>query len=665
MWSDNEAEIDLLNVQHFVEAVCRLASNKDLDPVTIGIYGDWGSGKSSVARLVRRQLDLRRDTLTIYFNGWQFEGYEDAKSSLASTILEAIEQELAKEGGKLAAAKSTIGDSLKKLWARIDTLRLAKKLVASGVDVSIAAATAYYTSAATGLPAPAAIAGAAAAGSILQQARAVDGEDISSLMKEAPADTASEPRQIHKSIREFHRDFATLIDKLELERVVVIVDDLDRCLPSNVIETLEAIRLFLAVPKTAFIIAADETQIREAVSIRFSPSSRESDDTGRERAPTATRYLEKLVQVPVHIPPLSHADIHGYLNLLFAQRHEPDTAQFEALCERVRRSGAYDAVAFSTSNAAELLGNAIPETLAEELVLAEHLAPVLALCSEGNPRQVKRFLNALVLRQQLAADRGVSLDRAVAAKLLVLEYFLPNLFRSLAQSAAANDGISHGLALLEGTAGEEQKAPEGDSAGYSGSFMVEAAAMQASERFRSWLATQPPLGTVDIRKYIYFANARFALPLGVSTRLSPSGAAALRDLLGSSESLHRAAAKKTKELTSAEVSLIIAQLSAAARNDSADLVGRGSPLQALVKLATENPSSGNEVIAAFVALPASRLPAGAAPLIDGLAAQPSLAAAVLSALTHWAKQSTNGPLKAGAQARLDSRANRANPIREQ
>ena len=106
MWSDNEAEIDLLNVQHLVGAVLRVVKDDRLDPVTIGVYGDWGSGKSSVIRLLRDRIAVEPDLLAIYFNGWQFEGYEDAKAALASSILEQIQQEAEKPtGSKLAQVK--------------------------------------------------------------------------------------------------------------------------------------------------------------------------------------------------------------------------------------------------------------------------------------------------------------------------------------------------------------------------------------------------------------------------------------------------------------------------------------------------------------------------------------------------------------------------------
>ena len=59
----------------------------------------------------------------------------------------------------------------------------------------------------------------------------------------------------------FREEFKELLEEADIDRLVVLVDDLDRCLPATSIETLEAIRLFLFVPRAAFVIAADEGMI--------------------------------------------------------------------------------------------------------------------------------------------------------------------------------------------------------------------------------------------------------------------------------------------------------------------------------------------------------------------------------------------------------------------
>ena len=103
MWSDKEANIDYLNFGYLVNLITDIAMDRSLTPSTIGLYGDWGSGKSSLMKLAKKSIEeksekkRRKDetpkTLCIEFNGWLFEGYEDTKTSLCGTILDKLADE--------------------------------------------------------------------------------------------------------------------------------------------------------------------------------------------------------------------------------------------------------------------------------------------------------------------------------------------------------------------------------------------------------------------------------------------------------------------------------------------------------------------------------------------------------------------------------------------
>ena len=90
-----------------------------------------------------------------------------------------------------------------------------------------------------------------------------------------------------------------------MRRVVVVVDDLDRCLSGTVIAVLEAIKLFLSVPKMAFLVAADETAVRNAIAARYG--------SGPGAAYLAERYLDKIVQIPVRVPVLDQLAIEAFI----------------------------------------------------------------------------------------------------------------------------------------------------------------------------------------------------------------------------------------------------------------------------------------------------------------------------------------------------------------
>jgi len=92
MWSDNETDVDLLRYRYLVASVVRIIRNDDLLPTTIGIFGDWGTGKSSLIKMIQKEITNDPSTMYLTFSGWLFEDYNDAKTALMGSILDAIEE---------------------------------------------------------------------------------------------------------------------------------------------------------------------------------------------------------------------------------------------------------------------------------------------------------------------------------------------------------------------------------------------------------------------------------------------------------------------------------------------------------------------------------------------------------------------------------------------
>src|SRR4029077_5174167 len=109
----------------------------------------------------------------------------------------------------------------------------------------------------------------------------------------------SETSNVPKEIEGFRKAFDELLKKAGIDQLVVLIDDLDGCLPDTAIETLEALRLFVFTSRTAFVVAADEAMIEYAVRKHFPHLP---DTTGPQTYPKP--HLEKLIQVPFRIPAL-------------------------------------------------------------------------------------------------------------------------------------------------------------------------------------------------------------------------------------------------------------------------------------------------------------------------------------------------------------------------
>lgn len=316
--ADNETDIDLLYYEAIAATIVELIGTAGDEPLTVGVHGDWGAGKSSVLLMLEKAFNKDKRTLCIRFNGWLFQGFEDTKA----VLIEKIVEQLLRERTLTAAIKSKAQQLLK----RVDWMKVARKM--GGLAFSTA----------TGLPALEQANGVVAAAKMLiDKGAALDTDDIKSFVADATnLLKETEPETIPAHVHAFRKEFMELLNQASIDRLIVVVDDLDRCLPEIAIETLEAIRLFLFVPGAAFIIAADEAMIEYAVKKHFPDLPSASGSTSYAR-----NYLEKLIQVPFRLPPLGYVETRTFVTLLISSLHvtrgDPNFTKLVELTREVLR----------------------------------------------------------------------------------------------------------------------------------------------------------------------------------------------------------------------------------------------------------------------------------------------------------------------------------------
>ena len=401
MWSDKESKIDFLNFNETAESIKDLITEKELMPISIGVFGDWGAGKSTILELTKASLESdEQEYIQVHFDAWTFQGYDDAKAALLETIASTLV--------KKAADDKNLSEKAKEFAGRIDKIRLMGLLMDGG----------------------AALAGIPTMGGIQKimglfsggDDGELDGGDVKGALDGAK-DVAKKNKDLikdkksfspPKEIKEFRKAYSDLLKEFD-KPLIVYVDNLDRCSPFNAISTLEAIRLFLFLPNTAFVIAADEDMIRLAVPEYHKGASQRHQ----------TDYLDKLIQIPVHVPRPGVLEIRAYLMMLTAQDHGVTDAQLEtircALEESLRLSWKQPQITVD-----ELLQDHSIEKHSElrsKFVVAEQLAPLLAESTNinGNPRIVKRLLNQVKMRKKTAHRRGMQLDEKTITKLVIFE----------------------------------------------------------------------------------------------------------------------------------------------------------------------------------------------------------------------------------------------------
>src|SRR5882757_8347627 len=84
---DNETRVDLLNNEAIAATIVALLQAQRAHPVTVGVHGDWGAGKSSILEMIEAGLGNSGDVLCLKFNSWRFQGFEDAKIALIEGVV--------------------------------------------------------------------------------------------------------------------------------------------------------------------------------------------------------------------------------------------------------------------------------------------------------------------------------------------------------------------------------------------------------------------------------------------------------------------------------------------------------------------------------------------------------------------------------------------------
>lgn len=387
MWSDKETLYDCLGYSSYVDVLADICIQQDLAPLTLGIFGAWGSGKTSLMSMLKNHLDQKTDNKirTLWFNAWKYEGRDEAQSALIHAILSKLT-----DGRSLGGDAKVVFDRLVK---GASVLKLAKFITKTAVTLT---------------------------------------PDLTGFLE----CFQDQSKEVAETIEQFERDFEALLQKVDVSHIVVLIDDLDRCASNKVIETFETIKLFLNTPRCTFVIGADPQRIEQAVSEVYGVSdSRRTKD-----------YLEKIVQLPFNIPIQNPQDIACYVGMLIVGRyiHSNDgwntfisqrpaiyqacTKLNETLLEWVKNNGAH--LGENSTEIEKELGGILPYVA----ILGDGL--------RGNPRQIKRFLNILSLRRKLSEVNGLEINDAYLIKMTVLEYVWEDFFNALVETVDPATGQS-------------------------------------------------------------------------------------------------------------------------------------------------------------------------------------------------------------------------------
>lgn len=553
MWKDSEADIDFLNFNYLAEQVVEISKDEKLSPATIGVYGDWGSGKSTLMKMVKKSLDADKNTLTVEFNGWLFEGYEDAKTALCGTILD----EMRTHETLFAKGK----EKIKALLKKVDGGKLLSKGVKYGLDFLLTGGIGTVTELTlTGI-----------ISAVKQKAGDVSEDEIKKVI-----DAFKKEETKRTEIKNFRKTFKEVFEDCKGERLVVFIDELDRCTPDTVLDIFEAIRLFLYVPGTTFIIGADERLVSYAVKTKYKDIPGHDIDISKE-------YLEKLVQYPVKIPQLNEQEVKQYITCLLLQNEDID---IKKVAESITKLGINDELTSDTVKTAT--GKEVTEGIKEAFDLSNQIYSALATLMKGNPRHCKRFFNTLMMRIALADRRNITLQKKVLAKLMLAEYYKPSFIEALMKPESKDE-----LKQLESKSGEATFTALKDWC--------------SDEWVQKWAVGEPRLSAVDnLSDYFYFSRESRKFYSSSAEILSNEAKELLQNLVDASDSVRSKAIESAKQLAPAEqVLLDNAMFDEIIKEEKIDSKKFKSYLELSVELKQQK-----EAVTRIKALPIARIPAG-------------------------------------------------------
>lgn len=347
---------DDLHFDVFKPALLNIINRADT-PITIGVFGTWGSGKTTLLQMLKSESSLNhQNTKTVWFTAWKYGQQQALWRAFMLRVVDGlfprnsdggrldhkhIKNEKIKEGVQyLERLERSIYETVhwqeEGKWS-LDFGELAKQ----GIRIPI-----WLAFHLTGM------------GSISKDL-GINPEFTAILERHIREHHLNQLVSIEQFAHEFEKAISLILG--EDGRLVVFVDDLDRCLPEKALEVLEAIKLFLDVPGTIFVLGMDREVIRRGIETHY--GSLLEIETNRMEIPVnGDVYLQKMIQIPFNLPPLDIKARRDYILKLEAN-------------------------------------------LPPEFKLDETTLDVFAKGLLPNPRQIKRALNVFYLLKNIGIEQ--------------------------------------------------------------------------------------------------------------------------------------------------------------------------------------------------------------------------------------------------------------------
>jgi len=260
--TDDIAIHPILDFNLYTTAIVKII--KDSFPkFTIGLFGDWGTGKTTLMNSICAKLQNDNQSIPVRFETWRYEREEQfALIPLLKTIAFALPDE---------KQFQPLKQKLKR--GAISFLKKTPDIVSSIIS--------KYSE---------------DAGKITQEAIDSFRKEFSSkleLLAEVDKDTL-----YFDGFEDIQKELKDIRQKNRAFRIVVFVDDLDRCSPKKTLEVLESIKVFLGMEGFVYVIGLSHDIVTKLIDIGY-----------KETGVKGEQYIKKMIQIPITLPKWDNKDI--------------------------------------------------------------------------------------------------------------------------------------------------------------------------------------------------------------------------------------------------------------------------------------------------------------------------------------------------------------------
>lgn len=318
----------------------------------VGIFGAWGSGKTTLMKAIQHDLNGHPEVVGVWFNAWRYEKEEH----LIVPLLDTVREELIAWGAREGTSEET-GTRARRMASAIGK---ATRAILAGLTLS------------TGLP-----------GAI---ELSLDANKVATAWRQSDQgnESALEPKSFYHAsfmaLKQATEEFIPHDQETEEgpeRRFVVFIDDLDRCLPDKALQVLESMKLFFDLEGFVFVVGLDQQVIERAVQVKYPVPGISQGDTSTYIS--GVDYVKKIFQVQFTTPRIDQGQLPVFLDAI------ADAAQLPP----EQRNDLRNVV---TPQVSYLAGNA-----------------------SVNPREIKRLVNAYTMQIKMLERKLLEQQRAPSA----------------------------------------------------------------------------------------------------------------------------------------------------------------------------------------------------------------------------------------------------------